>query len=506
MKSFPELFQGRDDAFGIYLIEKTAQQKVQGRAYTKVEPLTDQHWQEHLEGKVGLGIIPIRPDGTCFWGAIDVDDYKLPLETLSRQLVSMELPLVLCRSKSGGAHLYIFLNEPISAIILRNKLFEYAASLGHPDAEIFPKQTEINDDDEIGNWINLPYFEAEHTTRYAYKDGEPLLELEEFLEYAGELSVTEEQLEEIEPKLVEALSDAPPCLQYLATRGVQSGEKDASLFNFAVYCKLKYPEDWEGHLEEINRTYVDPPAKSSTLVKVMKPHKKKTYFYTCNKPPIKEFCNRDRCMTQPFGIGQSESTPRLKMGILKCLETDPPIWYMSVESTLIQFDTSDLMDQNRFRRVCMERVKKIPPRMKADTWDRLLGEKLDKCEIIDAPVDAGPRGQFLFHLQTFCTSGVDDQRDGLLRGRPWTNAEEKKTYFLSSDLIKYLSSKKFAAYSTNQIYEAISSIGGKTKPMKVKGKQIRTWWVPEFEKQVEEFDLPEIEEPFGPDGPEEEPF
>ena len=73
---FPSLFQGRDDAFGIYLIEETAQGKVQGRAYTKEEPVTQKQWTEHLSGKVGLGIIPIRTDGTCSWGAIDVDEYE----------------------------------------------------------------------------------------------------------------------------------------------------------------------------------------------------------------------------------------------------------------------------------------------------------------------------------------------------------------------------------------------------------------------------------------------
>ncbi len=492
---FSQLFRGRDDAYGVYLIEKADKKKVQGRAFTKTEPVTAQLYEDHLSGKTGLGIIPIMTDGTCVWGAIDVDEYKAPLETLSIQLEIMELPLVLCRSKSGGAHLYLFLSEPVSAVILRDKLFEYAAAIGYPNSELFPKQTEVSEED-VGNWINLPYYEAERTTRYALREGTPL-DLKEFLEYAEEKAVSEEDLKIIKPKLIDDLEDAPPCLQYLATIGIVTGQKDSSLFNFAVYCKLKHKDNWEPELELINQAYVKPPARAETVLKVVKPHRKKSYFYTCDQPPLRDFCNRELCLARTFGIGQSEDEPKIKLGILRKVETSPPVWYMEVEGTELEFQTSDLLDQTKFRRVCFERIHVIPPMMKPATWDRILQSRLDKVERIEAPEDAGPAGQFKFHLQNFCTIGVDDEKDGLLRGRPWTDEEHERTHFVSADLIRYLNSKKFYDFSPNAIYANIRKLGGENKVLRIKGKTIRVWSTPVFEKQTEEFDLPKMdEEPF----------
>jgi hypothetical protein len=57
----------------------------------------------------GIGIVPIRDDATCVWGAIDIDLDKEPnLTVLAKQVHKLELPLIVCRSKSGGAHLYLF--------------------------------------------------------------------------------------------------------------------------------------------------------------------------------------------------------------------------------------------------------------------------------------------------------------------------------------------------------------------------------------------------------------
>ncbi len=48
-----------------------------------------------------------------------------------------------CRSKSGGAHLFLFTKQSVPAVTMRNKLYEIAAYLGYAEWEIFPKKTEI---------------------------------------------------------------------------------------------------------------------------------------------------------------------------------------------------------------------------------------------------------------------------------------------------------------------------------------------------------------------------
>ena len=83
----------------------------------------------------------------------------------------MKLPLVPCMTKSGGVHLFLFTKEPIPAFKLQNKLEEIAASMGRTGDEIFPKQYEWSkqqpQEKQTGNWLNMPYFSGNDTTRYA---------------------------------------------------------------------------------------------------------------------------------------------------------------------------------------------------------------------------------------------------------------------------------------------------------------------------------------------------
>ena len=50
----------------------------------------------------------------------------------------------------------------------RDKAAEISSALGHGRCEIFPKQEQILvERGDVGNFINLPYFDSEQTLRYA---------------------------------------------------------------------------------------------------------------------------------------------------------------------------------------------------------------------------------------------------------------------------------------------------------------------------------------------------
>ena len=129
-------------------------------------------WRQHLAGDDGLGVVPIRDDGTVSFGAIDIDDYSIDHSALVGTVEEAGLPLVVCRTKSGGAHLYLFLCQPTAAVMVKDKLTEWSRAVGHEGAEVFPKQVSLEPGDH-GNGINLPYFGGENSRRYALrkKDG-----------------------------------------------------------------------------------------------------------------------------------------------------------------------------------------------------------------------------------------------------------------------------------------------------------------------------------------------
>ena len=79
------------------------------KALIKREEVTDKLWQEHIEGKEpALGIIPINENNECRWGCIDIDVYNVDHLVLMRNIKGLSFPLVTFRSKSGGAHLFLF--------------------------------------------------------------------------------------------------------------------------------------------------------------------------------------------------------------------------------------------------------------------------------------------------------------------------------------------------------------------------------------------------------------
>ena len=155
------LFTGNGRAHGTFNVQNDRQRdgKKQGQARVLREPPTANHWTEHLAGGMGLGIIPIKDNNHCHWGAIDVDVYNLDHAALVRQVEKHKLPAVVCRSKSGGAHMYFFLSAEIAAADLQPKLVSIAALLGYAGSEVFPKQQEILvDRGDTGNFLNMPYF------------------------------------------------------------------------------------------------------------------------------------------------------------------------------------------------------------------------------------------------------------------------------------------------------------------------------------------------------------
>ena len=114
---FSSIFDGLKQAYGTYKIDrKQSNGKSTGRAGVVREPRTTALWEGHLSGKGdSVGIIPINEENMCIWGCIDVDQYPLDHKALVEKVQQLKLPLVICRSKSGGAHLFLFTSEWVSA-------------------------------------------------------------------------------------------------------------------------------------------------------------------------------------------------------------------------------------------------------------------------------------------------------------------------------------------------------------------------------------------------------
>lgn len=182
-EKFAAIFDGLKEAYGTYRVEKKQSNgKNTGKAAIVREPRTPKLWQGHLSGKGNsVGIIPINEENKCKWGCIDVDQYPLDHKLLVEKIRRLKLPLVVCRSKSGGAHCFLFAEDWVEARDMQKALQNISAALGYGDSEIFPKQVKLNlERGDVGNFLNLPYYDAEGGLRYAFLDDGTSADLEEF--------------------------------------------------------------------------------------------------------------------------------------------------------------------------------------------------------------------------------------------------------------------------------------------------------------------------------------
>ena len=124
-------FEGSKVAYGTTTVGKIGRSgKAEADSRIVREPLTEKIMQGHIEGKQGIGAIPINEENKCKWGALDIDIYDLDHNELQKRINKQKLPLLHCRSKSGGAHLYLFLERFEPANVVREYLQEMAVSLG----------------------------------------------------------------------------------------------------------------------------------------------------------------------------------------------------------------------------------------------------------------------------------------------------------------------------------------------------------------------------------------
>ena len=121
---FKNIFQGLDIAYGQYQPgDRGENGKQQGKAFIVRGTVTEDHWSKHLKGEgPALGIIPITQNNDCRWGCIDIDSYDLDHRTLIQSIRVFNFTLIICRPKSGGAHVFLFTKELIHTALMKRSL------------------------------------------------------------------------------------------------------------------------------------------------------------------------------------------------------------------------------------------------------------------------------------------------------------------------------------------------------------------------------------------------
>jgi hypothetical protein len=500
-KKLMDAFCGSIAAHGTTTVGRVGRNgKAEAKSMIVRGPLTDELVQGHIEGRQGVGSIPITQDNLCMFGALDIDTYDLNLVELNAKVQKLGLPLVLCRSKSGGAHLYLFLKQWEQAAMVREYLTEMSVALGFSGCEIFPKQdTILAERGDVGNFINMPYFGGDVTTRYALDEKGEAMDMAQFFAAVDAARIDIPELNELQFGGERThFTDGPYCLEIITGQGSVTEHRNTFMFNVGVYCRLKWPDDWKKHHEEYNRTLCSPALEATEIVALQKSLMKKEYFLQCSSCPLKDYCDVQICKSRQFGVGNS-APDQAALGGLTVMLSEPRHYFMDVDGQRLQLTVEQLQNQGLWQRSCMEQLNFMPPQVKPQDWQVAINTLMKNSVTIDVPPELTIKGQFHEMLKTFCTSRIRAlSPEEMEMGKPWT--EEGVTYFTMAGLEQFLKNRQFTHYKAVHIQEQLKTLndGGecylKKNIKKDDGsrKQLRVWHVPAFEDEEIELEPKEF--------------
>lgn len=493
---FLSLFGGYPEAYGTFQVlaqnERTG--KLDGRSVTLRGPVTVELWDEHLTGKLGLGIIPLDKEGKVRFACIDVDVFDIMEAQVMKGILDSirkaALPLVVCWSKSGGAHLFLFLQDALPAGIVREKMREMAAFLGLAKHVIHPRQVTIAEGKgELGQWLNMPYFDSEHSNRYALNEDGRKIEVTEFNLICRNKSVTLEQLTALrlpgaapdpESKMPVDLPEGPPCLQILLKEGFHEKTRKEALYNLAVYAKKSETPEWREETKRMNAAHIQPALSENEVEDVLARVSKGGANYSCRKDPICFRCNPSLCKARKFGQGPASSLPLIQS--ISKLNTVPAIWFVGLEGfdSRLELSTEQIMSPRLFQGACLERLNIVTPVVKNDAWESMLAAWMKQVEVIEAPRDSSPEGLLLQHLEQFC-KGLSQARvlDDVRLGRPFHDTESKRYTFTMRGLLSHLDRQKFTHFRANQITKLLKDYDATPDFTASNGHGVNIWHLPE---------------------------
>ena len=444
IRQFKEIFEGLDRAHGVTIVGESNGDgnKIKGKSFVKRESITDKHWLDHLQGSQSLGVIPINDENKCKWGCIDIDSYAgFDHAKLIKKIDQLKLPLLVFRSKSGGAHVFLFTVDYVSAGLMQDKLNEIRSVLGYGGSEVFPKQRELKSKDDTGNFLNLPYYNGDDTVRYCFNKNAESVNLRTFYELYDATKITEEQLLELKIKRPETpYSDGPPCIELMIQNRVGEGGRNNALFHYGVYAKSKWPDNWKSKIILFNETAMDKPLSDTEVNIITKQHEKKDWGYKCNDQPMCSLCDKKLCKTRKFGIGQEAVFPNLSD--LQVVNLEEPYYYMNVDGDRLYLDSAKhLTNQSLFQEECVKQLRFNPPTLKTNEWKQKTNLLLENAEITEPAEGTGTKDILRNYLEDYCVNRIQkDDYEDLKNGGTYT--KEGYHYFVFDNFFhNYLSRK-----------------------------------------------------------------
>jgi hypothetical protein len=505
-----EYFEGSEAIHGTHgepdLDDNGVKWSIKRTARTLKGGATQALWDAHLKGTTPLGVVAIKNNSTCHWGSADIDEYDVDAVAVVKRVEDMNLPLVPCRSKSGGLHLFLFTSEPVSAELMQGVLRSIAATLGFAGCEIFPKQTKVMvEHGDQGNWMVMPYFGGDFggklRMQYGLKKTGAEMTIDEFVNAVERKRLNAVQMEELRVRVLrgddgkpkkkrkeagerEAFHNGPWCLQTMARSGFPDGGRNNALFHIGVFHRRANPDDWQQRVEKDNQEFMKPPLPLEEVRSVIKSLEKKGYEYTCKNQPMESHCDPVVCRSRKFGVGGGGAYPVIE-GIQK-LKTDPPLWFIQIPGSRVMLENEFLYQYRKFQIACTAAEPSVAFKYITDKeWSSVVCEAINnmnkETDLIEAPDNIGRTGVFKELLYNFLTNRtIGEKREDVLRNVPWEDEENKRFVFSIKALEDYVKREQIQPRFTRpELLSRLRDTGASDIMLDVKNQRnVRLWQLP----------------------------
>lgn len=524
VENFIKIFEGYNLAHGTFTRDKSKLPgKAEGKSLVYREELTKSMWENHLNGiEPSLGIMPVNENSEAQWGCIDVDDFNLDYEGILQNIRKLNLPLIMVRSKSGCAHIFLFIKKFIPAEEIKFVMNVFAAQLGIADKmdRIYPMQTEFLQGG-TGSWLNMPYFNLDEGGRYAYKDDMESASIEEFFEmyntYVQEdldKYLQAEPQQKLKPKEKKIKKPCElPCIKNCkaANNGkIPKGSRNEFLFHQGVYYNkahediskaegiIKTPE---ALLREFNSNSMVEPLDEKEILIVSQSLKKNEYKYKCKVPQIKKYCDVSKCKTNPAGITPDEAKELITahdiLGSIHEYGSVPPKFFMYVQvkktsDTLkpvrVEFTGSELKNKMLFMKKLHDWghfPPKVLDQMKPNDFADFIDGLLERRGFEVASEEANIDFDFKVLMRDFLEkTTVSLDKADMLDGACFYDRKKLVMHFKLNKLQQYLQAARQPMHSRELTFKIIKILSGKKNNGKVKDRlgqeqSCPTWEYPE---------------------------
>jgi len=157
--------------------------------------------EAHLFGEEPLATYPLAGNPAEVWfGAIDWDigdeDSLIHAFNVEQALAYLDITSFVEMSRSKGVHLWVYVEAPVEASLMRNALTAICDVVEAPTTEVFPKQVSL-EGKTFGNCIRLPYPRTRTQGRQGVRKGSWSLTLEDFVDAAHTGRTTSEHLQKV---------------------------------------------------------------------------------------------------------------------------------------------------------------------------------------------------------------------------------------------------------------------------------------------------------------------